>query len=501
MALTKATFSMIDGAPVNPADFGATGDGTTNDAVALQAAIDSIYETGGSIWLENGATYNIGSASLKLKGNVNIYGNGSTIYKSFAGANNSAFLCDPESLGTSYACDVGSGSYTKTISTVTPADALNFNERDFVYVSWGINPFDTTLPYANSINIVRAINAANGDVGLEFNIPYDWAYTQTPQIRKLNYPWTGVVRDLTIKMVDLTTAGFYCNYSLFGRIENCTFIDCSSICVISAICNSLYVDGLKVKRINGDAFDRGVPVNVWASTNCTFNNVNQYNANGGNASFLIESQSRNIIVSNSHMIGNNSNTIPTVVYADNSSVQIINSSFENFGSAWSTRNGATILATNNLVRTSSVNPVSGDAIDFAGNSLETLTDIRRTVRTTQSIPFTITAVAGTATSYMTPTSVSEALADGMYLGINCKLSTPVTSGTNSLRIRALIGSNSLPLKDVTDSYQQLASFSNDNSDLMRFNAGDTISVEVLSSGLTPSATINIQCEVMVGYGT
>lgn len=501
MSLTKVTFSMIDGAAVNPADFGAVGDGVADDAVALQAAIDSIYQTGGSIWLENGATYNIGSSSLKLKGNVNIIGNGATIYKSVAGANNSAFLCDPESLGTSYACNVGSGSYTKTVTTTNIADCQNFGGGDYVYVSWGINPYDTTLPYANSVNIVRAINVANGDVGLEFNIPYDWAYTQTPQIRKLNYPWTGVVRDLTIEMVDLTTAGFYCNYSLFGRIENCTFINCASACVISAICNSLYVDGLKVKRINNDAFDRAVPVNAWASTNCTFNNVNQYDANGTNPTFLIESQCRNITVSNSHIIGNTGNTIPTVVFADNSTVQLLNNTFENFTSAWSTRYGAKILATNNLVRTSSLNPVSDDAINFAGNSLETLNNVRRTVRTTQSIPFTITAVAGTATTFMTPSSVEKALADGMYLGITCKLSTPVTSGSNSLRIRPYVGANDLPLKDVTDSYQQLASFSNDNSDLMRFNAGDTIAVEVISSGLTPAATINIQCEVLVGYGT
>ena len=501
MSLTKATFSMIDGAAVNPADFGATGDGTTNDAIALQAAIDSIYQTGGSIWLENGATYNIGSSTLNLKGNVNIYGNGSTIYKSIAGANNSAFLCNPESLGTSYPCNVGSGSYTSTVTTTNSSDAANFfTPRDFVYVSWGINPFDITLPYANSINLVRSINASNGDIGLEFPIPYDWAYTQTPQIRKLNYPWTGVVRDLTIRMVDLTTAGFYCNYSLFGRIENCTFIDCSSVCVISAICNALYVDGLKVKRINNDAFFRSAPVNAWASTNCTFNNVNQLMATGTNALFLFESQCRNMTVSNSHLVGYNSNTVPTVVQADNSSVQIINSTFENFSAAWSTTNGGKILATNNLVRTGSTNPVSGDAINFAGNSLETLANVRRTVRTTQSFEFTIAAVAGTATGYMTATGIDKALADGMYLGITCKLSTPVTSGSNSLRIRAQIGSNALPLKDVTNSYQQLASFSNDNSDLMRFSAGDTIAVEVISSGLLPAATINISCEVMVGYG-
>ena len=40
MSLTKATYSMIDGAPVNVKDFGAVCDGIVNDTAAVQAAIN-----------------------------------------------------------------------------------------------------------------------------------------------------------------------------------------------------------------------------------------------------------------------------------------------------------------------------------------------------------------------------------------------------------------------------------------------------------------------------
>lgn len=41
MSLTKATYSMIDGAPANVLDFGAAGDGVTNDTAAITAAFAS----------------------------------------------------------------------------------------------------------------------------------------------------------------------------------------------------------------------------------------------------------------------------------------------------------------------------------------------------------------------------------------------------------------------------------------------------------------------------
>ena len=55
MSLTKVSYSMIQGASANVLDFGAVGDGITDDTAAIQAAIDSLSPLGGTLWIPKGA--------------------------------------------------------------------------------------------------------------------------------------------------------------------------------------------------------------------------------------------------------------------------------------------------------------------------------------------------------------------------------------------------------------------------------------------------------------
>lgn len=70
MALTKVTYSMINGAPANVHDFGAVGDGIADDTAAIQAAIDSgatdIEVPDGTYLISS--TLNIDESAVRLRG-------------------------------------------------------------------------------------------------------------------------------------------------------------------------------------------------------------------------------------------------------------------------------------------------------------------------------------------------------------------------------------------------------------------------------------------------
>jgi len=81
MALTKAHNRMIADAAVNVKDFGAVGDGTTDDTTAIQAAIDSLGNDGGTVFLPE-SVYVI-SATLNLEKKTQLVGEGGYFLNQF----------------------------------------------------------------------------------------------------------------------------------------------------------------------------------------------------------------------------------------------------------------------------------------------------------------------------------------------------------------------------------------------------------------------------------
>lgn len=77
MSLTKATYSMILGASANVLDFGAVGDGITDDTAAIQAAVNNIAaQGGGTVYFPDPATSYRITSPITLDNYVSLQGDG-----------------------------------------------------------------------------------------------------------------------------------------------------------------------------------------------------------------------------------------------------------------------------------------------------------------------------------------------------------------------------------------------------------------------------------------
>lgn len=130
MALTKVSYSMITGTPVNVRDFGATGDGTTDDTLAIQAAVDYV-KTQKLNTAYSGSSSNVNAAPA-LVFPTGVYRVSSTI--SLQGCGYIKMLCDGKAL------IVGAAATTKTVIAFSATDlrylyveALQFQNFDKVF--------------------------------------------------------------------------------------------------------------------------------------------------------------------------------------------------------------------------------------------------------------------------------------------------------------------------------------------------------------------------------
>lgn len=109
MALTKVTYSMISGAPVNVLDFGAKGDGSTDDTTALNNALAS----GSPVYIPDTGNFYMISDTLNIKGDIYCDGK----IKTIAGFTGDAMLTDGASRAYLYGLQIYSTD-TRATGTV-----------------------------------------------------------------------------------------------------------------------------------------------------------------------------------------------------------------------------------------------------------------------------------------------------------------------------------------------------------------------------------------------
>lgn len=155
MSLTKATFSMIDGAFANVKDFGAVGDGTTDDTAAIQAAINYAQSNVSSPGLTTGATgpgtvyfpqgsYKV-TDQLLVTYKISVLGEGQTEYsygsRLFQSVvNKHLFVLNPSGSGTSFSIEkmvlantagIGTGDLVRVVKTSNYVNSQRYVDCTF----------------------------------------------------------------------------------------------------------------------------------------------------------------------------------------------------------------------------------------------------------------------------------------------------------------------------------------------------------------------------------
>jgi len=104
MSLTKVSGSMIQGWQVTPEEFGAVGDGVTDDSAAITAACNYCCQTGATLWMSPKVYKN---GRIEVHGTYDVVGNGATV----------------QYLGVGQTIVAGTGTGTSAVPTPWPTDA------------------------------------------------------------------------------------------------------------------------------------------------------------------------------------------------------------------------------------------------------------------------------------------------------------------------------------------------------------------------------------------
>lgn len=255
--------------------YGATGDGTTDDTVAIQATIDAANTAGGGIVYFPSGKYL--STSLDLYSNVHLIGVDATIIGNFS------------TINTSLISGYGSISsdYTLTVNvaigdvTVTVGDTTGLAVGDIIKVTDNRNG----SKYANEYGIIKSLTATVITLHSPLSLPYTTA--NSAKVNKISGMENIIIDGLTIKCSDTASIDQLID---FRRANNITIKNVtvrnhrSSLNAVNA--NTIYFDTVfnatiennKKFGVGDSSLDSGGFVNVLNCGDVTVTKNRAYNA-------------------------------------------------------------------------------------------------------------------------------------------------------------------------------------------------------------------------------
>jgi polygalacturonase len=200
---------------VNVKDYGATGNGTTDDTAAIQRAIDAVAASGGTVIFPAG-TYKC--LNVRAKSNVNLVGNEATLIKSATTSDTSAVINvsgEETTVTSKLAIDTKVGT-----ATIEVASAKNFAQGDYIIIRDNTYKYDQ---YGRNQEF-RQIKAISGNtITLTEATIGSYAVAKQAEVVKMEPVANMKITGLTIKVpIGTHGAGIYGNLAYNVTVENCT---------------------------------------------------------------------------------------------------------------------------------------------------------------------------------------------------------------------------------------------------------------------------------------
>lgn len=225
MALTKVTYSMIDGASVNVQDFGAVGDGIVDDTVAIQLAIDNA----------NGVTIFFPAGNYRTTAPLIPTSNSKFVGEDGATGSFSAFVSRITYNPPAVTKSTLSASINTTVTTLSLANASAFPSSGIVYLDT-VNGEYVKYTGKSGNNLTGCLRGYWGGTGATSGITPSGVGESYPSgtAVKLLQPafirddvFSGTIQNLGVYragFVDTSTGwtdlglAFYFNYAAYGTI-------------------------------------------------------------------------------------------------------------------------------------------------------------------------------------------------------------------------------------------------------------------------------------------